>query len=339
MKKIVICFLPLLLFINGCKKKPQQSPEQQVPISRVPYIPDNSFKIVAYFPSYRNPDSIDISKYKLITHLYYAFLNPDENGNLKALAEPNRFLKVISNARANGVKVGISVSGNDATFTALASNSASRTKLTKNILAFVKQYNLDGVDIDWEYPRTDKGTDLTFSTLIKELSDTLHNNNKYLSAAVTPAVYAGAVRDGIRSETYNYVDFYNIMIYDGLGWDKSDPKQHSSYYMAVNSLDIWLNLKRLPKEKAVLGIASYGRNSQNAALGYRDLINSGANHEIDSATYTGAVYYYNGTKTIKNKAALAKNRTNGIMLWEFYFDTNGNTSLLKAVNDTLKRAY
>lgn len=326
--------------LNACKKENKPVPElPKTPVSKTPYVSDNSFKILAYFPSYRNPDSVDISKYKMITHLHYAFLNPDESGNLKTLAEPNRFLKVLSNARANGVKVGISVSGADATFIALAANTVSRTNLVKNILAFVKQYNLDGVDMDWEYPRTDRGSDVTFHSLIKELSDTLHNNNKYLSAAVTPAVYAGAVRDGIRSETYNYVDFFNIMIYDGLGWDKSDPKQHSSYNMAINSLDTWLIVKGLPKEKAVLGIASYGRNSQNTAVGYRDLINSGANREIDSATYKGSVYYYNGTKTVKNKAALAKNRTNGIMLWEFYFDSNDKSSLLKAVNDTLGRAY
>lgn len=340
MKRIIIPFLIASFMLNACKKNTGTIPEQsKPPVSKVPYVSDNSFKILAYFPSYRNPDSVDISKYKMITHLHYAFLNPDESGNLKALAEPNRFLKVLSNARANGVKVGISVSGTDATFISLAANAVSRTSLVKNILAFVMQYSLDGVDMDWEYPRTDKGSDVTFNSLMKELSDTLHNNNKYLSAAVTPAVYAGAVRDGIRAGTYSYVDFFNIMIYDGLGWDKSDPKQHSSYNMAVSSLDTWLIVKGLPKEKTVLGIASYGRNSQNAALGYRDLINSGANYEIDSATYMGAVYYYNGTKTIKNKAALAKNRTNGIMLWEFYFDTNGKTSLLKAVNDTLGRSY
>lgn len=275
----------------------------------------------------------------MITHLYYAFLNPDESGNLKALAEPNRFLKVLSNARANGVKVGISVSGTDATFITLAANTVSRTNLVKNILAFVKQYSLDGVDMDWEYPRTDKGSDVTFNSLMKELSDTLHNNNKYLSAAVTPAVYAGPVRDGFKTENFAYIDFINIMVYDGLGWDKSVPKQHASYNMAVTSLDIWLNMKGLPREKTILGIPSYGRNNANLSAGYRTLIAAGGKYNIDSAAYNGSVYYYNGTKTVKDKAILAKQRGNGIMMWEFYFDTNGSNSLLKAVNDTLGRAY
>ncbi len=329
----------IAFLIDGCKKDPKTNPVSKPPVAKVPYNSDPGFKIVAYFPSYRNPDSVDISKYKMITHLYYAFLNPDESGNLKPLAEPVRFQKVITAAKNNGVKVGISVSGTDAIFISLAANASSRTNLVKNLLAFVKQYQLDGVDMDWEYPRTSNGSDITYSNLMKELSDTLHNNNKYLSTAVTAGVYAGAVRDGIWSDTYNHIDFFNIMSYDGMGWDKSDLKQHSSYNMAVSSLDTWLILKGLPKEKAVLGIASYGRNSSNVSAGYRELINSGANPDIDSALYKGAVYYYNGTATIKNKAALSKNRANGIMLWEFYFDTNGKTSLLKAVNDALGRAY
>lgn len=338
MKKIIIPFL-LIILLYACKKNAAPIPEPKVIIPKIPYNSDKSFKIVAYFPSYRNPDSVDVSKYKMITHLYYAFLNPDANGNLKALAEPARFQKVISRSKSNGVKVGISVSGTDATFVALAASGASRTRLVKNIIAFVRQYDLDGVDMDWEYPRTTSGSDLTFSLLMKELSDTLHNNNKYLSAAVTPGVYAGAVREGIRSETYTYTDFFNIMMYDGLGWDKAEPLQHSSYRMSESSLDTWLVLKGLPKEKAVVGFPSYGRNSANAATGYRDLIHAGANPDLDSATYKGATFYYNGTATIKRKAILAKDRANGMMLWELYFDTNGKTSLLKAVNDTLKRVY
>lgn len=303
------------------------------------YVPDNSFKIVAYFPSYRNPDSVDISKYKMITHLFYAFLNPAVNGSLNTLPEPARFSQVISAARSKGVKVGISVSGAHDVFVSLAANAVSRTNLVKNILAFAKQNNLDGVDMDWEYPRSSDGSDVNYTVLMKELSDTLHNNNKYLSAAVTPAVYAGPVRDGFKTENFAYIDFINIMVYDGLGWDKSVPKQHASYNMAVTSLDIWLNMKGLPREKAILGIPSYGRNNANLSAGYRTLIAAGGKSNIDSAAYNGSVYYYNGTKTVKDKAILAKQRGNGIMMWEFYFDTNGSNSLLKAVNDTLGRAY
>lgn len=88
-----------------------------------------------------------------------------------------------------------------------------------------------------------------------------------------------------------------------------------------------------------MGIPSYGRNTNNGSAGYRTLISNGAKSYLDSAAYNGAIYYYNGTKTVKEKAMLAKQRGNGIMFWEFYFDTNGSNSLLKAANDTLGRSY
>lgn len=339
MKNFIIPLLLCIVAIGACKKGGESTEVKPLPSPKTPYISDKSFKIVAYFPSYQNPDSVDASKYKMITHLFYAFLTPTANGSLNPLSQTGRFNHVISAARSKGVKVGISVSGANDVFVLLAANAGARTNLVKNVLAFVKQNNLDGVDLDWEYPRTSDGSDITYTLLVKELSDTLHNNNKYLSAAVTPGVYAGSVRDGFKPENFNYLDFVNIMMYDGVGWDKNAPKQHSSYNMSVISFDIWLNTKGLAKEKAIMGIPSYGRNSANSSAGYRTLLAAGGNSHIDSALYNGTMFYYNGTKTVKEKAMLAKQRGNGLMFWEFYFDTNGNSSLLKAANDTLGRAY
>lgn len=246
---LLICILFSTAFY-GCKK--DKTPTPSIPPVTTPpnnYISDQSFKIVAYFPSYRNPDSVNTNKYKMITHLYYAFLTPTTTGSLNTLPETGRFTRVISEARANGVKVGIALSGASSTYVTLAANPSSRTNLVKNVLSFVKQYNLDGVDMDWEYPRSNDGSDITYSALMKELSDTLHNNNKYLSAAITPGLYSGAVRDGIKSDVFAYADFFNIMVYDGKGWDSSDPKQHSSYKMAVTSFDYWSGCGDFQKQK------------------------------------------------------------------------------------------
>jgi GH18 family chitinase len=37
----------------------------------------------------------------------------------------------------------------------VVNNAASRAKLADNIVKFAKQYNFNGIDLDWEYP-TDK---------------------------------------------------------------------------------------------------------------------------------------------------------------------------------------
>ena len=177
MKSYKILVFVLFLAISACKKGNEPAPKVQPTPTKTSYVSDKSFKIVAYFPSYQNPDSVDVNKYKMITHLFYAFLTPTASGSLNALPQTARFNQVVNAARSKGVKVGISISGANDVFVALAANVGSRTNLVKNVLSFVKANNLDGVDLDWEYPRTTDGSDATYALLVKELSDTLHNNN------------------------------------------------------------------------------------------------------------------------------------------------------------------
>lgn len=292
-------------------------------------------------PSYRDPATVDVSKYKMITHLFYAFLNinPIADGSLNALSEPARFAIVQQRAKENKVKFGISIMGSSANFVTLASSATARTKFVNNVVNFAKINNLDGVDLDWEYPSTSNGSADTYVLLVKELSTELHKINKFLSAAVTPAVYPGGIRDGIKAEAYEYIDFFNIMQYDGPGYDSTEPLNHASYKMSVASLDVWLGAKALPKLKAVVGIPLYGENATGSSKSYRDIEASGADVNLNQATVAGVDYGFNGIPLVKQKAQLAKDKANGIMFWEFSHDSNNSKSLIRAANDQLGRAY
>lgn len=337
----------LTLFASSCKKSDSTDntpdPGTTNPVTPTPYTPDNSFKIVAYMPSYKDPETVALNKYKMITHLFYAFLEPSSvaDGTLNGLSQPSRFATVMQRAKDNKVKFGISVSGSSATFATIASSSAARTKLVTNIVNFAKNNNLDGVDMDWEYPSTTASVASAdnYTLLMQELSTELHKIGKFLSAAVTPAVYAGGIREGVKPAVYPYIDFFNIMQYDGQGWDTADPMQHASYKMSVASLDIWLNSKGIPKEKAIVGMPVYGKNASGSAKGYREFDTAGLDVTGDKVTLSGVDYWCNGINTIKQKTQLAKERANGIMFWEFAFDTNNNNSLIKAANDQLGRTY
>jgi len=339
--------IALTLSISSCKKSDPVAatpdPGTTTPVTPTPYTPDNSFKIVAYMPSYKDPETVALNKYKMITHLFYAFLEPSSvaDGTLNGLSQPARFATVMQRAKDNKVKFGISVSGPSATFATIASSSAARTKLVTNIVNFAKNNNLDGVDMDWEYPSTTAtvASADNYTLLMQELSTELHKIGKFLSAAVTPAVYAGGIRDGVKPAVYPYIDFFNIMQYDGQTWDSTDPMQHASYKMSVYSLDIWLGTKGLPKEKAVVGMPIYGKNATGSSKGYRDFETAGLDVTGDKVTLAGVDYWFNGINTVKQKTQLAKDRANGIMFWEFSFDSNNNNSLIKAANDQLGRTY
>ncbi|RYF09783.1 MAG: hypothetical protein EOO42_23490 [Flavobacteriales bacterium] len=305
-------------------------------------MPDNSFKIVAYMPSYRNPSSVADNKYKIIAHLFYAFLEPADiaDGSLKPLASPSRFAIVQEKAKANNVKFGISVYGPKISFENIAKSTTARANFVKNIVTSANNNNLAGIDMDWEYPSaTGVESADSFTLLMRELSTELHKVGRFLSAAVTPAVYAGGIRDGIKPEVYPFIDFFNIMQYDGQRWDEDDLNQHASYKMSVFSTDIWLNTKQLPRQKAILGIPLYGRNAKGEARIFRDFDEAKLDVTSDKVTLEGVEYWINGINTVKQKALLAKEKKNGIMFWEFAQDSNTDNSLIKAVNDQLARSY
>lgn len=345
MKKLIYILVIFTLTLNACKKEGIpviEPPTIKIPIppSRTPWIP-GTFKIIAYMPSYKDPTTVDDSKYKMITHLLYAFINPNASGDgsLNTVLQPTRFTTVIAKAKNYGVKTGISVSGDKNIFATIAASPTARTKFTAQLLAFVKTNSLDGADIDWEYPTAADASADNFVLLMQELSIALHAEGKFLSAAVTPGVYAGNIKNGMKPEVFQYIDFVNIMQYDGPNYDTLEPLNHASMKLTEKSLDVYLVEKGLPKEKAILGIPLYGENAAGSPLGYRDIEASGANAYLNLATVNGVNYGYNGIELIWKKAQLAKERCNGIMFWEFSHDSNTSNSLVKAANDQLGRTY
>jgi chitinase len=336
----------LAMAFAACSKKSDPTPTTPAPPVTPPtaYIPDQSFKIVAYMPSYRDPATVGDHKYKMISHLFFAFLNvsPSADGTLNALTatEISRFNTLKAKAKANNVKFGVSVMGAETSFASIASNATARTNFVNNVVNFAKTNELDGVDIDWEYPRTANGLPSTaFTLLMQQLSTALHSVNKYLSAAITPAVYASTNKDAIEEAVYQHVDFFNIMQYDGgVGYDVNDNLNHATYKMSVNSLNVWIDQKKMPREKAIVGIPLYGKAGASSKA-FRDIETSGADLSLNVARIDNVDYGYNGIPLVKQKAQLAKDRANGIMFWEFSHDSNTDKSLIKAANDQLGRAY
>ena len=260
---------------------------------------------------------VNAVQYSKLTHINYAFLLPNTDGSLQAIDNSSKLSSLVSAAHANGVKVMISVGGwndgNDNGFETLAGNTTYRTNFVNNISSFVNQYNLDGADIDWEYP--DAGTSANnYVSLMTALATRLHGQGKLLTAAVV-----GTGGESILSSVFAQVDFLNLMAYDYNNYD------HSTYSYASQSISYWKG-RGLPANKTVLGVPFYGRPSWES---YAALIARGANPYAD--TYSGVGY--NGITTIKSKTDLAYDQAGGIMMWELSQDAVGTYSLLSAIHD------
>jgi|GEM_PF-1999518 len=276
-----------------------------------------AFKVVGYEPSWQG--SVSSIQFSKLTHVNYAFVLPNANGTLQALDNPSKLQSLVTSAHNAGVKVSISVGGwndgNDSAFVSLAANSSSRTTFVNTISNFCNQYNLDGVDIDWEYPDTSSESS-SYTSLMSQLSTAMHARGRTLTAAV---IASGSTGDFISSTVFSKVDWLNIMDYD------NNEYQHSTYASAVTSFDYWVTTRGLPASKAVLGVPFYSRPSY---YGFSQLIGMGANPYSDTWNGEG----YNGITTISNKTQLAYSRGGGIMNWELSQDATGANSLVSAMD-------
>lgn len=345
--------LAAVLLISSCKKNndapapPGSGGGGTVTPEPISAPPPFGFYVVGYFPSYRDPAAVPDVKFRMCNVINYAFANVTTSGGL-SISDPARLAVVAAKAKTNGARIMLSISGAHNDFKNMAASATGRTSFVIQLMSAVRQYSLNGIDMDWEFPRTDDGTDATYTQLMKELSDSCHRGARYyLTAAITAGKYAGAIRDAIRSELFTYVDWFNIMAYDD--FNTSVPYiQHSPYTLAQTCLNYWITTRGMPAAKAVLGLPAYGRPSgitqTGTTLTYSGILGQGGNPQSDSAvvtagTFTNYTIYYNGQYTIKRKAMLAKTMANGVMLWEKGQDTHDNTSLLKAACDTVGRIY
>ncbi|QNK64943.1 hypothetical protein H7F33_09620 [Pedobacter sp. PAMC26386] len=282
-------------------------------------IATTNFKVIGYLPSWAG--EVNQVQFSKLTHVNYAFILPTASGGFQSLENPAKLKSLVTAAHANNVKVLVSVGGwndgDDSAFESFAKSASGRTTFTNNVVNLVNQYNLDGIDIDWEYP--DSGTSgNNYALLMQQLSTAMHNKGKLLTAAVVS--YDGP---GVQNSVFGYVDFLNIMAYDDEG------ANHSTYDLAVKSLNYWKG-RGLPANKANLGVPFYGRSS-NEYVDYKTILSRGGSPNSDSFSGIG----YNGIPTIKKKTNLGFDQGGGIMIWELSQDATGANSLLSAINQVV----
>ncbi|ONI78303.1 glycoside hydrolase family 18 [Kribbella sp. ALI-6-A] len=281
----------------------------------------SGFKSVGYMPSWSG--DVNAVQYSKLTHINYAFALPNSNGTLQAIENTAKLTQLVSKGHAAGVRVSLAIggwnNGDDTAFEVLAANSGSRTTFVNSVVNVVNQYNLDGVDIDWEYPDTTAEGN-NFTALMQQLSTAMHSRGKLLTAAV---VSEGGTADGVQPAVFGYVDWLNIMAYDG-------GSPHANYDWSINAANFWKN-RGLPKAKTVLGVPFYSRPNYTT---YRDIVAMNPNNaNIDCVTINGTQNCYNGVPTIKRKTQWAVANAGGIMNWELSQDATGSASLVSAIFD------
>ena len=287
-----------------------------------PTPPPAPFMILAYATEGIVAEVIPFDK---LTHINYAFLTPQADGTFNPINNGWKLKQIVTAGHAKNVKVLISVGGWgwDQQFEAMAASAESRGAFVQNLKTFVDEYQLDGADIDWEYPDAGESSQ-NFLALIKEVRAALPD--KLLTTAV---VSYGENALGIHPDSFELFDFVNVMTYDG--------PDNATMAQFEKGLAYWSE-RGLPKEKIVMGIPFYSHVKDSSAEGvsFAKLVQADpAAAQMDEFDYYGMTQVYNGIPTVQAKTRLAMEKASGVMFWALDHDAPGDVSLLNAIYQTV----
>lgn len=244
--------------------------------------PTHGKRVVMYYPDWRgNPD---ISAYaSRITHLLYAFIYLDANGNCVAPSS-NSTINYLKSLRTSypHLKLVYSVGGWtwSENFPAVAANATKRQQMVTSCWNLVRSTGFNGLDLDWEHPVTGGEPDTpgtaadaaNYVTLLQNLRSAMQpGEDLTIALNATDYVYNNLQLGNMAAQ----LDSLYLMTYDF--WGSWDTKAYHHTHLYSTSQDVYQNSASeagldaiaagVPANKVVLGVAFYGRGWQNVAAG------------------------------------------------------------------------
>ena len=229
---------------------------------------DNTPKIaLAYVESNRKgiPDP------DMFTHLIYAFTEFNDTNDGVVVDNPGKMRQMSDLKRQNpALKVMLGVGGYKREgFSEMARDKKKRKAFIANIKSLIKEYDLDGVDLDWEFPTTEAGghtaspkDDRNYVTLVKELRKAL-GKDKWISYYSNNSASFIDHRGMLPYVDYVHVSGYNLFVPK----DSEKKSYHQSALYPSEKTGSWCVMKSVerhldqgvPPEKILLGIPFFGR--------------------------------------------------------------------------------
>ncbi len=284
--------------------------------------------------------------------IMFLFVYWDENGDLvfqedpddPDATEPTLLVRAMDKIRELGgedVRICLDLYPVDITKAGLPEN---KDKLVSNIAQFVREYDIDGVDFDWEYPANPEQW-YAYGDMMTKLKNEIAPDGKYVSVALSNF----NVR--FSDEHIDAIDFVQIMGYDRFDVDGNNSSFRSGAYMPMR---YFVNLGFSPSQ-LIAGMPAYGRpDSETAGSIWTNYYYDNGNVFADKDMTVPYTYWDNaqwityGDSTMKvyvTGGALAADKTAyaieqgfaGVMVFRNLIDypMSDERSVIKAIGDTI----
>ena len=247
-----ISFVLMLLAVAWTVKSQAQKPEMVVG---------------AYVTSWTD----EVPDPHVMTHINYAFGHVNDSFDGVRIDNPERLKMIVGLKQQNPqLKVLLSIGGwGSGRFSEMAASKENRAKFANDCLRVVKEFGLDGIDIDWEYPtQSTAGISASpddtanFTLLMSDLRRAIGNDKLLTAATVCDAQYIDF------KSCIDYMDLVNVMAYDM----SEGEAHHAALYPSeisgecTSSQAVEAHLKAgMPKEKLVMGVPFYGKGKREDA--------------------------------------------------------------------------
>lgn len=280
-KNRIIAHLLILVCTMGCSPKakkqseqPQQSKAAQEIVIMAYYVPESDYE----------PEKIPVEK---LTHIIYSFTNVID-GEMKfrksEIAGPKLAALVGQKQRNPDLKVMIACGGWGADgFSDMALTAEGRAKFIASASEFIKKYQLDGLDMDWEYPGISGAGTMAREEDTKNFTALMKGLREMLDEFDTPKVLTFASAGWKRyydfieiNEVMKYADYTNVMTYD-LVSGVSEYTGHHTALGDVASEDIL----GTPFQKHLDSLHLNGRNSDPNPRSTQKIVNFLIEQSVD----------------------------------------------------------
>ncbi len=216
-------------------------------------------------------DMVTVSDIKRLDILFYAF-GTVRNGTVN-LEHPEDFSIFRDYRKLNPqLKIFLSLGGGEEQgFSTATRTPVERERLVKDTLRIVREYDFDGVDVDWEFPtvngvKEEREWHTQLLSLFREELDRFSNERKYLLSIAAPCgEWCFQVLN--LEKSYKYLDYVNIMTYDMAASSHMTCHHTAAYPQAdkeISQASIAENVQifnahGIPREKMLIGAAFYSR--------------------------------------------------------------------------------